>query len=86
MLNAKKAQTPFSPTHNLTLFDDTSLTDPIEYRQVVGSLQYTLLTRLNIAFAVNKLCQFMHRPTIVHWIAIKLLLRYLCDTLYHCLF
>ncbi|RVW83732.1 Retrovirus-related Pol polyprotein from transposon RE1 [Vitis vinifera] len=56
--------TPFSPTHNLTLFDDTSLTDPIKYRQVVGSLQYTSLTRPNIAFAVNKLSQFMHRPTL----------------------
>ena len=35
MMNAKEVQMPFSPTQNLTLFDDTSLIDPIEYQQVV---------------------------------------------------
>lgn len=35
------------------------------------------MTRLDIAFSVNKVCQFLHTPTTVHWAAIKRILRYL---------
>ncbi|KAL6350161.1 hypothetical protein AAG906_004100 [Vitis piasezkii] len=56
------------------------LKDPTEYRTIVGSLQYLLITRPDIAFAVNKLSQYMHQPTIEHWILVKRLLRYLCGS------
>ena len=39
------------------------------------------ITWPNIAFVVNKLSQFMHRPTVTHWQATKCLLRYLKHTL-----
>ncbi|KAL5579134.1 hypothetical protein UlMin_011576 [Ulmus minor] len=35
----------------------------------------------NIAFAVNKACQFMQQPTLAHWLSIKRILRYLRGTM-----
>jgi hypothetical protein len=53
------------------------------YRTVVGVLQYATLTRLEIAFFVNKVSQFMHQPTETHWTAVKRILRYISGTLHY---
>lgn len=43
-------------------------------------------TRPDIAYSINRLSQFMHRPTDVHWLAVKRILRYLAGTLSHGIF
>lgn len=83
MLGAKDVSTPLSTTTFLHLVDGTAAVDSTEFRRVIGSLQYLSLTRPDISFAVNKLSQFMHKPTATHWTATKRLLRYLKHTIFH---
>lgn len=80
MLNAKTVSMPLATHPKLTLKSGTPLLNPTDYRQVVGSLQYLAFTRPDIAYAVNKLSQFMHQPTEDHWQAAKRVLRYLAGT------
>ncbi|XP_020236431.1 uncharacterized protein LOC109815998 [Cajanus cajan] len=51
------------------------------YRSVVGALQYATITRPEISFSVNKVCQFMSNPLEQHWSAVKRILRYLKGTI-----
>lgn len=57
------------------------MADPSLYRSIAGALQYLTLTRPDLAFTVNQLCQHMHQPTIAAFIAFKRVLRYLKGTL-----
>lgn len=67
-------------TQVLTQKGGVSLEDPLTFRAIVGSLQYLCLTRPDIAFAVNRLSQFMHCLTTLHLEAAKRVLRYLVGT------
>uniref|UniRef100_A0A2N9FYP7 Reverse transcriptase Ty1/copia-type domain-containing protein n=1 Tax=Fagus sylvatica TaxID=28930 RepID=A0A2N9FYP7_FAGSY len=83
---AKPVSSPMALSTVLSQYTGSSLSDPSSYRSVVGSLQYLSLTRPDISFAVNKVCQFMANPTEDHWSAVKRILRYLKDTIHHCIF
>lgn len=77
MADVKPFATPMSLSQVLTLLSGHLLPNPSEYRATVGSLQYLGLTCPDIAFAVNRLSQYMHQPRTLHWEAVKRLLRYL---------
>ncbi|XP_035539541.1 uncharacterized mitochondrial protein AtMg00810-like [Juglans regia] len=81
MLSANGVTSPMSASTRLSIHDSPTFPDPTLYRSIVGSLQYLSLTRPDIAFSVNKICQFMHNPKHSHWQAVKRLLRYLKQTL-----
>jgi hypothetical protein len=86
LLGAKPSKTPLPAGAKLSQFDGDPLPHATEYRQIVGALQYCTLTRSDIAFSVNQLCQFMHNPTTSHWTAAKRVLRYLKGSAHHGLF
>ena len=83
MVGAKPCAIPMASGLKLSQYSSDPLSNPSEYKSIVGALQYYTLTRPGIAFIVNQLCQFMHSPTTVHWLAAKQVLRYLKGSL-HC--
>uniref|UniRef100_A0A2N9HIG1 Reverse transcriptase Ty1/copia-type domain-containing protein n=1 Tax=Fagus sylvatica TaxID=28930 RepID=A0A2N9HIG1_FAGSY len=67
MLEAKLITTPMASSTTLSVHDGEPFPDHILFRSTVGALQYLSITRPDIAFVVNKLSQFMHKPTLTHW-------------------
>jgi len=63
MLEAKPKSSPMSSSHMLLAFEGDPVEDPSLFRSKIGSLQYLSLTRIDLAFFVNRVCQFMHRLT-----------------------
>jgi histone deacetylase 1/2 len=82
MDKSKAVSTPMSVQDKLAADQGTPLvgTDVFDYRSAVGGLQYLTLTRPDISFAVNKVCQYLAKPTTVHWEAVKHILRYIKGT------
>jgi hypothetical protein len=80
MLEAKPVHSPMASSTHLSAFEGDLFSDPTLFRSTVGALQYLCITRPDISFCVNKLSQFMHKPTDTHWQAVKRLLRYLKQT------
>lgn len=80
MFDTKSVNTPMISHPMLSKFDGTAVLDPTKYRSIAGALQYVVLTRPYIAYAVNHICQFMHAPTDVRVVALKRILRYLRET------
>ncbi|XP_019096651.1 PREDICTED: uncharacterized protein LOC109130950 [Camelina sativa] len=83
MLLSKPVNKPMATTPKLSLHTGTKLSDPAEFRSVVGSLQYLAFTRPDISYSVNRLSQYMHNPIDEHWKAVKRVLRYLNGTSSH---
>ena len=67
MLDAKPCPTPMSFNTNFSLHDGMTLENGSDYRSFVGVLKYCTMTCPDIAFAKNKMCQFIHHPSDVHW-------------------
>ncbi|KAL5550806.1 hypothetical protein UlMin_000982 [Ulmus minor] len=81
MLDCKPAKTLGATGKALSQYDGEPFEDQTKYRSLVGALQYVTLTRPDIAFDVNKACQFMHNPTTAHWLSVKRIMRYLRGTM-----
>ncbi|RVW77515.1 Retrovirus-related Pol polyprotein from transposon RE1 [Vitis vinifera] len=80
LADCKAIATLMTTSHTFSASEGSLLADPSQYRNIVGALQYCTITRPDISFSVNKLCQFMQSPTDLHWQAVKRLLRYLKGT------
>ena len=64
MTSCKIVDTLVSPS-KLALQSDHPFSAPTRFHQIVGGLQYLTFTRPDICFAVKKVCQYMHAPTLM---------------------
>ena len=67
MLEAKPVTSPMASSTVLSVYEGEPFSDQTLFQSTIGALQYLSITRLNISFVVNKLSQFMHKPTLTHW-------------------
>lgn len=82
--DAKPLASPISPGIILSKTDapsdatEMAQMKKIPYREAVGSLMYAAVaTRPDITFAISTLSQFLENPGLIHWEAVKRVLRYL---------
>ncbi|KAK6158635.1 hypothetical protein DH2020_005949 [Rehmannia glutinosa] len=80
MADCKPSHSPYCSGLKLSLHDSDDFDSPTLYRSTIGALQYLTMTRPDISYAVNKLSQFSHSPSVHHWKACKRVLRYLHGT------
>jgi hypothetical protein len=83
MQNCKSVTTQLSSTTKLWAHVGELLAPEYatKYRSLVGALRYLTLTRPNISFAVNEVCQDLHTPTTDHMTAVKRILQFLQHSL-----
>lgn len=81
MHQAKGTPTPMVTSYSLSTHVGSLIEDESVYKSIIKALQYIIITRHDITFAVNKVCQFMHRPLDQQFNIVKHILRYLQATL-----
>ena len=81
MQSSKPARSLYAPHLRLVPNEGSLLSNPHEYRSLVGSLHYLTFTRPDLSFAVHQVCQFMSSPTDIHLTVAKRILRYINGTL-----
>ena len=65
---------------SLSALDGIPLDDPSSYRRLVGRLLYLTVTRPDISYSVQRLSQYMAKPTNIHLNAAHRILRYIKGT------
>ena len=85
MLDCKPMSTPLPLKLNSSV-STAKYPDPSDFRSIVGALQYLTLTRPDISYAVNIVCQRMHEPTLADFDLLKRVLRYVKGTIFHGLY
>ncbi|XP_060969494.1 uncharacterized mitochondrial protein AtMg00810-like [Cannabis sativa] len=81
MDEAKPSNTPMVSGLKLSAYGSSLVDNPHMYKSIVRVLQYLVITRLEISFSVNKVCQLMANPLQSHWHVVKRILRYLSGTI-----
>lgn len=77
LLGAKPASTPLEQNHRLGLATGGFITNPDQYRRLVGRLIYLCFTRPELSYCVHILSQFMQKPREEHWEAALRVVRFL---------
>jgi hypothetical protein len=79
-MSCKLVMTPLAMSHEGGVLLGPE--DSTRYNIIVGALQYLMMIHPDISFSINKVCQFLHSPTTLHWSAVKRILRYIQGTIH----
>nr|XP_020189696.2 uncharacterized mitochondrial protein AtMg00810-like [Aegilops tauschii subsp. strangulata] len=82
MLNYKPIATPADTKAKLSATSGDPAPDPSLFCSLAGALQYLMLTRPDIAYAVQQVCLVMHFLRTPHVALLKCSLRYLRGTMH----
>lgn len=66
MQEVEPVPSPMLSSTKLSKKGSDVLSNPTMYRSVIGALQYATITRPDISFAMNKVCQYMSKPLESH--------------------
>jgi len=77
LVSSKSVNTPMDPNTKLLPNQGEPISDPEQYRRLVGKLNYLIVTRLDISFAVSMVSQFFNSPCEDHWNAVIRILKYI---------
>ena len=80
--DSKIVDSPIEYNCHLNSHDGESLSDATLYRQLIGTLIYLTITRLDISYAVLVVSQFMAAPRSPHYAVVLWILRYLKGTIF----
>ncbi|KAK2991573.1 hypothetical protein RJ640_013833 [Escallonia rubra] len=80
MVDSKPIANPMAPKSFSLKNKDSLFHDPTLFRSIVGGLQYLTMTRPDLSYAINVVCQHMHRPTQAAFQLMKRILRYVKGT------
>ncbi|GKE42784.1 ribonuclease H-like domain-containing protein [Tanacetum coccineum] len=75
MANCKPSRTPVDTESKLGP-EGVPVQDPTMYRSLAGGLQYLTFARLDLSYAMQQICLYMHGPREPHLAALKRVLRY----------
>jgi hypothetical protein len=77
MQDCNSTKVPMDPGTKLHEDKQGEKFDAIEYRRIIGCLRYLIHTRPDIAFSVGVVSRYMEKPTTMHMLAVKKIIRYL---------
>ena len=78
LMSSKSVDTPMDLNTKLLPNQGKPISDPEQYRRLVGKLNYLTVTRPDISFvAVSVVSQFLNSPCEDHWNAVIRILKYI---------
>lgn len=77
LLGVKPVSFPLEQNHKLALAKGDTLSNPSQYRRLIGRLIYLGVTRPELSYIIHILSQFMNEPKEEHWEAALCVVQYL---------
>lgn len=62
MQGCRRSKFPIEQNFNLRVNDENPVADVVRYRRLIGRLLYLTVTRPDITYAMNTLCQYVNGP------------------------